>query len=232
MRNRILPGIVAFSLLAALGAYPLYAAKITGGGSGNVTGAASSTDDAIVRFDGTGGKTIQNSGVTIDDNGNLVIGGDIVGTGTNKLRNNTGSLFMDVLGSTWRIGATGVIEDGSANPLVRVVDNGTVGDLIVTDDVEMTAGNYIGISGGSATIFQSVNLELYAGGAVVADVTASGLQARDGKYISVQTDAGAPAAGDCDADGEAGRLSLDTSNNRLYVCNGLARGWDFIALTD
>lgn len=41
-----------------------------GGGSGDVTGAASSTDNAIVRFDGTTGKAIQNSTVTIDDNGN------------------------------------------------------------------------------------------------------------------------------------------------------------------
>lgn len=40
-------------------------------GAGDVTGAASSTDNAIVRFDGTTGKIIQNSTVTIDDNGNF-----------------------------------------------------------------------------------------------------------------------------------------------------------------
>jgi hypothetical protein len=38
-------------------------------GSGDVTGAASSTDNAIVRFDGTTGKIIQNSTVTISDTG-------------------------------------------------------------------------------------------------------------------------------------------------------------------
>jgi len=43
----------------------------TPSGSGDVTGPASSTDNAIARFDGTGGKTIQNSNVTIDDTGNL-----------------------------------------------------------------------------------------------------------------------------------------------------------------
>jgi len=43
-----------------------------GGGSGDVTGAASSTDNAVVRFDGTTGKVIQNSTVTLDDNGNFV----------------------------------------------------------------------------------------------------------------------------------------------------------------
>lgn len=37
------------------------------GGTGDVTGPGSSTDNAIARFDGTGGKKLQNSGVTIDD---------------------------------------------------------------------------------------------------------------------------------------------------------------------
>lgn len=43
----------------------------TGAGTGDVTGAASSTDNAVVRFDGTTGKVIQNSTVTLDDNGNF-----------------------------------------------------------------------------------------------------------------------------------------------------------------
>ena len=37
-----------------------------------IKGPSSSTDNAIVRFDGTGGKTLQNSSVTIDDSGNVV----------------------------------------------------------------------------------------------------------------------------------------------------------------
>lgn len=44
---------------------------------GNVTGAASSTDNAITRFDGTTGKVIQNSLVIVDDTGNV--------TGVNSL---------------------------------------------------------------------------------------------------------------------------------------------------
>jgi hypothetical protein len=38
-------------------------------GSGDLTGPASATDNAVVRFDGTTGKLVQNSAVTIDDNG-------------------------------------------------------------------------------------------------------------------------------------------------------------------
>jgi hypothetical protein len=36
-----------------------------------VAGPGSSTDNALVRFDGTGGKTVQNSGITVDDSGNV-----------------------------------------------------------------------------------------------------------------------------------------------------------------
>lgn len=44
---------------------------VGGGGSGDVTGPASSTDNALSRFDGTTGKTIQNSTVTLNDDGNF-----------------------------------------------------------------------------------------------------------------------------------------------------------------
>ena len=43
----------------------------TGAGSGDVVGPTSSTDNALVRFDGTTGKLIQNSAATLDDSGNL-----------------------------------------------------------------------------------------------------------------------------------------------------------------
>jgi hypothetical protein len=55
---------------------------------GGTAGAASSTNNAIARFDGTGGKTIQNSGVTISDTNavsgvtDLTVSGSIDHTGT------------------------------------------------------------------------------------------------------------------------------------------------------
>lgn len=42
-----------------------------GGGSGDVTGPSSATDNAVARFDSTTGKLIQNSVVTVDDTGNV-----------------------------------------------------------------------------------------------------------------------------------------------------------------
>jgi len=46
---------------------------LTGAGTGDVIGPASSTANAIVRFDGTTGKAVKNSNVTIDDNGSVNI---------------------------------------------------------------------------------------------------------------------------------------------------------------
>jgi len=50
--------------------------------SGYVVGAASSTDNAFARFDGTTGKIIQNSSVTADDSGNLTTAGNATVGGT------------------------------------------------------------------------------------------------------------------------------------------------------
>ncbi len=41
-----------------------------------------------------------------------------------------------------------------------------------------------------------------------------------------------PAATDCDSDTERGRMSIGTTDNRVYLCNGAVRGWDYISLTD
>lgn len=46
---------------------------MSGGGTGDVVGPASSTDNAIARFNGTDGKAIQNSGVIIDDSNNVLL---------------------------------------------------------------------------------------------------------------------------------------------------------------
>lgn len=65
-------------------------------GAGDVTGAASSTDNAVVRFDGTTGKVIQNSTVALDDNGNFTnvnsIGFD---TTPATLPTSVGTMFWD-----------------------------------------------------------------------------------------------------------------------------------------
>lgn len=63
-------------------------------------GAASSTDNAIVRFDGTGGKTLQNSGVTIGDSNNVLISiadtSNVVGLTINQLDATNDKLALEI----------------------------------------------------------------------------------------------------------------------------------------
>ncbi len=65
-----------------------------GTGAGDVDGPGSSTDNAVVRFDGTGGKTLQNSGVTIDDSNNISTSGTLgAGAATvTSLNNSEGNI--------------------------------------------------------------------------------------------------------------------------------------------
>jgi len=52
---------------------------------GDVVGPASSTDEAVARFDGTTGKKLQNSLVVIDDSGNITGVVDLTATGDLEL---------------------------------------------------------------------------------------------------------------------------------------------------
>lgn len=59
------------------------------------------------------------------------------------------------------------------------------------------------------------------------------LEVGSGGYLQFdKSSAGAPAAGDCNGDEKRGRVVVDTTNNRFYVCNGATRGWDYVNLTD
>ena len=63
-----------------------------GGGGGDFVGPASSTDNAVVRFDGTTGKLGQNSTVIIDDSGNMSgVGTLSLGTALTVANGGTGS---------------------------------------------------------------------------------------------------------------------------------------------
>ena len=51
-------------------------------------------------------------------------------------------------------------------------------------------------------------------------------------YLQIDSESGAPAAGDCDTDLERGRMIHDYTNFVLYICGGATRGWDTVSLTD
>lgn len=61
----------------------------------------------------------------------------------------------------------------------------------------------------------------------------SSLHISDGYYAQFEdNNAGPPPSADCNNNNERGRLSIDTTNNRLYICNGATRGWDYVTMTN
>jgi hypothetical protein len=84
-------------------------------GGGDVTGPGSSTDNAVVRFDGAGGKTIQNSGVIVDDSDNVTAPGSVHIIGSSG----AASTILSFPSS----GSTGALTWDGASDLFSVLDD-------------------------------------------------------------------------------------------------------------
>lgn len=90
--------------------------------SGDVTGPASSTDNAVARFDGTTGKIIQDSGASIDDSGNITAN-NLSGTNTGD---QTITLTGDVTGSGTGSFAATIAADAVTNAKLADMPNNTI----------------------------------------------------------------------------------------------------------
>lgn len=101
-----------------------------------------------------------------------------------------------------------------------------------TKDVGITGGLSVGTTYGSASA-PAGNVLVEGSLGVGTTVPNSSLTVGANGYLQFQMKSqGRPPATDCDTNGERGRLALDTRGNRLYICNGATRGWDFIPLSD
>ena len=105
-------------------------------GTGDVTSSSSSADNQIVRFDGTSGKIIQNSGITIADGAS----GTLAGT-------NTGD--QNLFGTFAVAGQSNVVADSTNDTLTLVAgSNITITTNSTTDAITInsTAGDVVGPS--------------------------------------------------------------------------------------
>lgn len=118
-------------------------------------------------------------------------------------RVNAATFDSDLIPNTTNVRSVG----GSGN---RWVNGYFSGNLIVNGG----ANAKIGV--GTDTPVPSTLLEVGSAGYLQFDISA----------------AGPPPANDCNADSERGRVSIDTTNNRLYICNGATRLWDYVTLTN
>lgn len=140
------------------GTLDYYQLSATGAGTGDVVGPASATDNAIARFDSTTGKLIQNSGVTINDNGMYMV--------TNTSTDNSievdqdgnvgtavstdGALHIENTGNTGlALGIYSNIDATMAGPLVKVHSDNTAADQKLAELIQdgTDAGMYIEMNG-------------------------------------------------------------------------------------
>ena len=104
------------------------------GGSGDFSGPGSSTDNAVVRFDGTGGKTAQNSGVTIDDSNNATGFANLTLTGELDAATGDFSGAVDIAGDlTLSAGTDGALRFTPASS-IKIVDNSGVALVVEEAD--------------------------------------------------------------------------------------------------
>jgi len=84
----------------------------TGCGGGDVVGPSSATDNNIARYDGTTGKLIQNSGITIEDDNDIL---------------STGNLFTNQGFNSHQTGSATNIQFGAGQPATGVLSVSTYG---------------------------------------------------------------------------------------------------------
>lgn len=199
----------------------------------NMFGAASSTDNAIPRFDGTSGKTLQNSGVVISDNGEiLLVAGGVADaplkfqSGTNLTTAEDGAIEFD--GTLFY----GTSDDGNRGliPLKHFImlnadyaltNSNTVQkafNATTNGALTLEAGRYFFralfyITGMAAT---SGNAEFSLGG--TSTVSKMTFHSRGHDLSSVLTDAAQNGAGHSPASGASGtRLSTSATGTQLFV---------------
>ena len=152
------PSLVAGTNVTITGTWPNQTISASGGsGSGDVVGPASATDNAIVRFDGTTGKLIQNSNATIaDTSGDITAGtynGNTIGAGSTS-GTNTGdqNIFSTIAVS----GQSNVVADSTSDTLTLVAgSNITITTNSTTDEITIAAS---GGGGGAPTSAQYITL--------------------------------------------------------------------------
>lgn len=109
---------------------------------GDVDGPASATDNAIARFDGTTGKLIQNSGVTISDTDDVIIPGDLTVNGTTTTVNTATLSVEDPL-----------IQLANANNATDTIDIGFVGLYDTSGVLDLYCGLFRDATDGNFNLF-------------------------------------------------------------------------------
>jgi hypothetical protein len=182
-----------------------------GGGAGDVTGPASSTDNALARYDGTGGKTLQSSIAVLSDAGSL--------TGLTS-QTTTGNVNVVDSGEIReRLRPTAGMDLGSGMG-VRWYDdtdvNGAVADLVLTRD----AAGVLGIANAIAIETEDP---------AVTPLSIGGAPSQSANLVTIFNSAGTPVGRIYLHSTSTGGIEMWSGGNvnaRLYAFYGMELGVD------
>ena len=133
-------------VLTSTGTLPNWEAA-PGAGSGDFSGPGSATDNAVVRFDGTGGKTGQNSGLNVDDSNNVTGAANVTLSGELDAATGDFSGDVDVDGTletdALTIDGTAILANDTNNRVTTATGSGTFnGEAELTfDGTDLAIGN-------------------------------------------------------------------------------------------
>lgn len=192
-------------------------------GTGNVIGPGSSTDNAIVRFDGTAGTGIQNSGVIIDDSNNITgIVSLITNNGGLKAKDTGGSNSLAfVPGSSLTAARTLTFVTGDASRTLTLSGDATISGTNTGDQTITLTGNVTGSGTGSfaTTIANGVVTGAmmaagplsYLGALVPASDRLPYFDSSSSAALATFTSAGRNLVGGADASAQRTTLGLGTA---------------------
>src|SRR5690606_14968570 len=130
-----------------------------GGGGGTVLGPGSTTDNAIVRWDGTDGYTIQNSVVTISNSGDLAGLNTAVFGAEGDAGNSGTSITIDfsTLGQKVKVTLTdnttfSFTFPGVGNYILKLFQDGTGGRTVTMPSSSRAAGGTLGLAGAANSV--------------------------------------------------------------------------------
>jgi uncharacterized protein YjbI with pentapeptide repeats len=162
-----------------------WVAQSGGGGGGDVTGPASSTDNAVARFDLTTGKIIQNSQVIVDDSGTVTGVASLAATTVSATSANLGTAVITTLTATQASVA-------SINAAVALFTTGTVTTLTSTQASIASAnvGTFVAtnasIASANANILTVSNASVTSANIATLTVTGASITSINDQYGKIR----------------------------------------------